>query len=95
MVETIIFFIVIGTILFWLMPFLVPIAIAVGVISFIMVISESKTSNNKLKRDTDFSSELGKAIREKDMIDSMFGNKNLDSVEETLITKNILDNTKK
>ena len=95
MIETILFFIVIGTILFWLMPFIIPIAIAVGIISFIMVISESKMSNNKLKRSTDFSSELGKTMREKDMIDSMFGNKELDSIQETLITKNVLDNTKK
>ena len=94
MIETILFFIVIGTILFWLMPFIIPIAIAVGIISFIIVISESKISNNKLKRNTDFSSELGKAMREKDMIDSMFGNKELDGFEETIITKNIIDNMK-
>lgn len=94
MIETILFFIVIGTILFWLMPFIIPIAIAVSIISFIIVISESKISNNKLKRNTDFSSELGKAMREKDMIDSMFGNKELDGFEETIITKNIIDNMK-
>ena len=94
MIETILFFIVIGTILFWLMPFIIPIAIAVGIISFIIVISESKISKNKLKRNTDFSSELGKAMREKDMIDSMFGNKELDGFEETIITKNIIDNMK-
>lgn len=94
MVETIIFLIVIGTILFWLMPFIIPIAIVVGIISFIIVVSEAKMSNNKLKRNTDFSSELGKAMREKDMIDSMFGNKELDGLEETIITKNIIDDIK-
>ena len=94
MVETIIFFTVIGTILYWLMPFLLPVAIVVGIISFIMAVSESKRSNNNLKRNNDFSSELGKAMREKDMIDSMFGNKELDGFEETIITKNIIDDMK-
>ena len=42
-----------------------------------------------------FSSELGKAMMEKEMIDSMFGNKKIDSVQESLIIKNILDNMKK
>lgn len=93
MIETIIFFIVIGTILYWLIPFLLPVAIAVGIISFITVISESKTSNTG--KNTDFSSELGKSMMEKDMIDSMFGNKKLDGIEEALITKDIIDNMKK
>ena len=94
MVETIIFFTVIGTILYWLMPFIIPIIIAVGIIQFVIVVSESKMSNNKFKKNTGFSSELGKAMREKDMIDSMFGNKELDGFEETIITKNIIDNMK-
>lgn len=93
MIETIIFFIVIGTILYWLIPFLLPVAIAVGIISFIIVISESKISNNR--KNIDFSSELGKAMMEKDMIDSMFGDKKLDGIEENIITKNIIDSMKK
>lgn len=92
MIETIIFFIVIGTILYWLMPLLLPVAIVVGIISFIITISESKISNNK--RNIDFSSELGKTMMEKDMIDSMFGNKELDELEKTIITKNVIDNIK-
>lgn len=34
-------------------------------------------------------------MMEKDMIDSMFGNKKLDGIEEALITKDIIDNMKK
>lgn len=50
---------------------------------------------NKKHKENSSSSELGKVIMEKDMIDSMFGNKKLDSVQESLIIKNILDNMKK
>ena len=50
---------------------------------------------NKKYKNTSFSSQLGKTMMEKDMIDSMFGNKNLDSFEKTLITKKVIDNMKK
>ena len=94
MVETIIFFIVIGTIIYWLLPFILPVIIISGIVSVIVIlISDSKRI--KTNNDLDFTSELGKAMMKKDMIDSMSGNKDLDSFEETIITKNIIDNMKK
>ena len=94
MVETIIFFIVIGTIIYWLLPFILPVIIISVIVSIIFALA-SNTKRIKTNNDSDFTSELGKAMMEKDMIDSMFGNKNLDSFEETIITKNIIDNIKK
>lgn len=68
--------------------------IAIFLVSFGLLIGSYLEGNKKYKKNS-FSSELGKAMMEKEMIDSMFGNKKIDSVQESLIIKNILDNMKK
>lgn len=72
-------------------------AIAIIVIFLVVVfcLISAHLDENKSNNKQSFSSQLGKNMMEKDMIDSMFGNGKLDSFEETLITKNIIDNIKK
>ena len=94
MVETILFLIVIGTIILWLLPFLIPLFICTLVIKIITAMF-IKHKESKLNESSNFSLDMGKEMMKKDMIDSMFDNKNLDNIEKTIIAKNIFDDNKK
>lgn len=75
---------------------MIVVTIVILIIIVLLVIGNSKVEpqNTELKQE-DLTEQLGNAIMKKDMIDSVFGNKELDDVEETLIGMKIADDIEK
>lgn len=75
---------------------MIVVTIVILIIIVLLVIGNSKVEpqNTELKQE-DLTEQLGNAIMKKDMIDSVFGNKELDDVEKTLIGMKIADDIEK
>lgn len=75
---------------------MIVVTIVILIIIVLLVIGNSKVEpqNTELKQE-DLTEQLGNAMMKKDMIDSVFGNKELDDVEKTLIGMKIADDIEK
>lgn len=75
---------------------MIVVIIVILIIIVLLVIGSSKVEpqNTELKQE-DLTEQLGNAMMKKDVIDSVFGNKELDDVEKTLIGMKISEDMKK